>query len=92
MAMAALRTTAQGNRIEVELVHDFLRCALTHDAIADPVFELLCEHMVGGRSHPSAVADALKPFIDEVLGAATVEDWQTVGDELIEDARTVLGY
>jgi hypothetical protein len=25
----------------VDLVHDFIRCALTHDAIADPVFELL---------------------------------------------------
>jgi hypothetical protein len=90
--MAAMRTTAQGNQIEVDLVHDFIRCALTHDAIAEPVFEVICEHVVGGRYHPSVVAAALKPFIDEVLGAATHEDWRTVGDELIEDARTMLGY
>ncbi|MBS1868290.1 MAG: sigma-70 family RNA polymerase sigma factor [Actinobacteria bacterium] len=51
--MAAMRTTAQGDQIEVDLVHDFIRCALTHDAIADPVFELLYEHVVGGRRHPS---------------------------------------
>ncbi len=37
------------------------------------------------------ITTALKPFIDEVLEAATEEDWRTVGDELIEDARTVLG-
>jgi hypothetical protein len=37
------------------------------------------------------IAAALKPFIEEVLDAATEEDWRTVGDELIEDARTVLG-
>jgi hypothetical protein len=37
------------------------------------------------------VAAALKPFIEEVLEAATEEDWRTVSDELIEDARTVLG-
>jgi len=89
--MAAMRTTAQGDQIEVELVHDFIHSALTHDAIADPVFELLYEHIVGGRHHPSVIAAALKPFIDEVLDAATEEDWRTVGDELIEDARTVLG-
>jgi hypothetical protein len=88
--MAAMRTTANGDRIEVDLVHDFIRCALTHDAIADPVVELLYEHIVSGRHHPSVIATALKPLIDEVLDAETEEDWRTVGDELIEDARTVL--
>lgn len=86
-----MRTTRRGDRIEVDLVHDFIRCALTHDAIADPVFELLYEHVVGGRYHPSVVTSFLKPFIDEVLDAATDEDWQTVGDELADDARKVLG-
>jgi hypothetical protein len=38
------------------------------------------------------VAAALKPFIEEVLDAATEEDWRTVANELIDDARTVLGY
>jgi hypothetical protein len=89
--MAAMRTTAQGDQIGADLVHDFIRCALTHDAIVDPVFELLYEHIVGGRHHPSVVASALKPFVEEVLDAATEEDWRTVGDELIEDARAVLG-
>ena len=89
--MAAMRTTTRGERIEVDLIHDFIRCALAHDAIADPVFELLYEHVVGGRLHASVVASSLKPFIDEVLDSATDEDWRTVGDELIEDARKVLG-
>jgi hypothetical protein len=90
--MAAMRTTARGDRIEVDLIHDFIRCALAHDAIADPVFELLYEHVVGGRLHSSVVASSLKPFLEEVLDAATDEDWQTVANELIEDARKVLGY
>ncbi|HET6448684.1 MAG TPA: hypothetical protein VFG31_06195 [Conexibacter sp.] len=89
--MATMRTTARGERIEVDLLHDFIRCALTHDAIADPVFELLYEHVVGGRLHRSVIASSLKPFIQEVLDAATDEDWQTIADELIEDARSVLG-
>lgn len=59
-------------------VHDFIRCALMHDAIAGQVFELLYEHIVGGRYHPSVIAASLKPFIDDVLGAATEEDWRTV--------------
>ncbi len=51
--MAAMRTTARGDRIEVDLVYDFIRCALAHDAIADPVFKLRYEHIVRGRHHPS---------------------------------------
>ncbi len=89
--MAAMRTTARGDRIEVDLVHDFIRCALTHDAVADPVFELLYEHVAGGRLHASVVATSLKPFIEEVLEVATDEDWRTIADELIDDARKVLG-
>jgi hypothetical protein len=50
--MATMRTSAQGNQIEVELVHDLIRCALTHDAIADPVFELLYEHIVERTPSP----------------------------------------
>lgn len=89
--MAAMRTTPRGDRIDVDLLHDFIRCALAHDAVADPVFETLYEHVVAGRLHASVIAASLKPSIEEVLEAASDEDWQTVADELIDDTRKVLG-
>jgi hypothetical protein len=33
------------------------------------------------------VAESLRPIIDEILEAATREDWQAVADRLIAEAR-----
>lgn len=81
------RVTGQGNRIDVGLLRVFLKRALEDDAVVDPVNELLFEHVVRGRYHPSVVAENLPSFITEILGAATREDWRAVANELIAEAR-----
>lgn len=85
------RVTEQGNRIDVAVLRAFLKRTLADDAVADPVNELLFEHVVAGRYHPSVVAESLPSFITEILSAATREDWQAVADELIAEAREVNG-
>lgn len=47
---------------------------------------MLHDHMVGGRYHPTVIAESLRPLIDEVLNTATAHDWQRVADGLIVDA------
>jgi hypothetical protein len=85
------RVTEQGNRIDAALLRAFLKRALEDDAVADAVNELLFEHVVAGRYHPSVVAETLPSFVEEILGAARHEDWQAVADELIAEAREVDG-
>lgn len=84
------RTSEQGTRSSSATLRDFIHAALHHDAVADTVVDLLHDHVVGGRYHPSVVAESLRPLIDEVLNTATTADWQRVADELIEDARQAL--
>lgn len=83
------RVTERRNTIDVALLRGFLKRALEDDALADAVNDLLFEHVVEGRYHPSVVAGALPLYITEILAAATREDWQAVADELIAEAREV---
>jgi hypothetical protein len=85
------RVSEQGNRIDVGLLRGFLKRALADDAVADPVNELLFEHVVAGRYHPSVIAETLPSYINEILNTATREDWQAVADELIGEAREAAG-
>jgi hypothetical protein len=89
--VAEERVTEYGNRIDATLLRAFLKRAFEDDAIADPVNELLFEHIVAGRYHPSVVAESLPSYITELLHAATREDWQAVADKLIAEAREVNG-
>lgn len=86
-----VRTTEQGNTISVDLLRDFILHALSHDAAQDRVNDLLFEHVVNGRFHPSVVAESLRPTIDEILEVATRADWQGVADQLIDMAREIEG-
>lgn len=81
------RITEQGNTIEVAMIRGFLKRALSDDAIADGVNDLLFTHVVKGRYHPSVVAESLRPCIEEILHATTSEDWRAVADDLIAEAR-----
>jgi hypothetical protein len=83
------RQTEQGNTIYVALLRGFLKRALEDDAVADPVNDLLFEHVVAGRFHSSVVAETLPSYIHEILNTATREDWQAVADELIAEAREI---
>lgn len=88
---APRRRSEQGNGIDVALIRGFLKRALEDDAVADPVNDLLFEHVVVGRFHPSVVAETLPDYINEILETATREDWQAVADELIVEAREIDG-
>ena len=85
------RVTEGGEQIDVALLRAFLKRALEDDAVADPVNDLLFDHVVAGRFHPSVVAESLPGYVNEVLNAATREDWQAVADELIAEARELNG-
>lgn len=85
------RRTEQGATIEVAALRGFLKRVLADHAVADKVDELLFEHVVEGRFHPSVVAETLPSLIGEILGAAKREDWQAVADELIAEAHEVDG-
>jgi hypothetical protein len=64
-----------------------LKRTLEDDAVADKVSNLLFEHIVAGRYHPSVVAESLPSYINELVDAATQKDWQAIADELIAEAR-----
>lgn len=85
------RVTESGEEVDVDLLRAFLKRTLEEGAVADPVNDLLFDHVVAGRFHPSVVAESLPGYISEVLNAATREDWQAVADELISEAREMNG-
>jgi hypothetical protein len=85
------RVTEQGNRIDVASVRRFLKRALEDDAVIDGVNDILFEHVVAGRYHPSVVVASLPSYINEIVECATQEDWRAVAEELIAEARAVQG-
>src|SRR3981189_3681005 len=88
--MTDVRSTSGGARIDAALVYDFIHSALAHDAIEEPVHELLFAYVTKEGRDPSGVARSLRPMIIEVLDVATDEDWRTIGDQLIANARDAL--
>jgi hypothetical protein len=85
------RLTEGGEKIDVDLLRAFLKRTLEDDAVADPVNDLLFDHVVAGRFHPTVVAESLPGYINEILNAAIREDWQAVADELISEAQEMSG-
>lgn len=85
------RISEQGTVFDVAIVRDFLQAALNHGAVIDEVVDLLFEHAIYSRFHPSVIAANLRPIITEVLDTATPEDWQYVTGKLTEEARETLG-
>ena len=53
------RISEQENEIPITTIRDFLKRVLADDAVADQVNELLFDHVVLGRLHPSVVAASL---------------------------------
>lgn len=81
------RISEQENEIGIATIREFLKRVLADDAVADQVNDLLFDHVVLGRLHPSVVAASLSGPIEELLQVATAEDWQAVADDLIAEAR-----
>jgi len=90
-APEAERRTASGEAIDTTLLRGFLKRALGDGALADAVDDLLFDHVVGGRSHPSVVAEELSRQIGEMVFAARHDDWQAVADDLIAERRELEG-
>ena len=61
--------------------------AFSRDAVPRQGDDLLFEHVVEGRYHPSVITESLRPIIDETLEVATHDDWQAVADRLIAEGR-----
>jgi hypothetical protein len=85
------RISEQENEIPIATIRDFLKRLLADDAVADQVNELLFDHVVLGKCHPSVVAASLVGPIEEMLQVATAEDWEAVADDLIGEARELGG-
>jgi hypothetical protein len=85
------RVSEQGDTFSAELIQGFLLTALSHDAVADKVNDLLFKHVVEGQYHPSVITESLRPIIQEVLETATHEDWAAVTRQLTAKARESLG-
>ncbi len=84
------RTSEQGTVFDVALLREFVLAALEHDAVTDRVHDLVYEHVVERKYHPSVVATSLEPIITEVLATVTVEDWRWVAHTLIDQACEAL--
>lgn len=91
MRETEVRRTEQGDEVPADAVRDFIRAGLQHDAVVEAVHDLLFEHVVGGRYHPTVVAASLQPMLAAVLDAASESDWQQIAADLIEEAREALG-
>jgi hypothetical protein len=85
--IVAERVGLRGERFDAELVRQFILSALDHDAAQAAVDELVFDHVVADHVPASAVAGSLRPILDEILGAATWDDWQVIANRLIVDAR-----
>lgn len=86
-----MRISEYENEIGIATIREFLKRVLAEDAVADQVNDLLFDHVVHGRLHPSVVAASLVGPINELLEVATAEDWQAVADDLIAEARELQG-
>jgi hypothetical protein len=63
-----MRTTEQGNTVEVAAIRAFLLRTLADDLLVDEVSELLFEHVAAGRYHRTVVAESLRPIVEEAPG------------------------
>jgi hypothetical protein len=83
---ADIRRGEWGSKFPADLVRDFIHSALRHSAAADMVSEYVFDIATGGEEPPADIGEALRVAIDEVLSAATGEDWKQVGRDLLTDA------
>lgn len=79
---ASDEVSGQGARFDAALVHDFIKTTLSHNTVADLVYELLAEQVTCGLS--------LRPLIDEVLGTSTSKDRDLIGSGLLTHAKETL--
>ena len=91
MIGADIRRGEWGSKFPTDLVRDFIRSSLRHSAAADMVSEYVFDIATSGEAPPADIGEALRVAIGEVLSAATSEDWEQVGRDLLADAHDCLG-
>lgn len=91
MIGADIRRGEWGSKFPTDLVRDFIRSSLRHSAAADMVSEYVFDIATSGEEPPADIGEALRVAIGEVLSAATSEDWEQVGRDLLADARDCIG-
>jgi hypothetical protein len=84
------RRSEWGSEIPTHVVRDFIYAAVRHPAVAAFVNEYVFDTIAIGEEPQSDIAEALRVAIDEILNAATAEDWEQVGRDLIAWARDFL--
>jgi hypothetical protein len=67
-------------------VRDFIHTALRHSAVTDLVGEYVFDIATSGEEPPAEVGEALRVAIGEVLSAASREDWDQVGRQVLAQA------
>jgi hypothetical protein len=87
---ADIRRGEWGSKIPADLVRDFIHSALRHSAAADMVSEYVFDIATSGEKPPAEIGEALHVAIGEVLSAATSEDWERVGRDLLKDAHACI--
>lgn len=85
-----IRRSEWGSEIPTHLVRDFIYAAVRHPAVAAFVKEYVFDAIATGEEPQSDIAEALRVAIDEILNAATAENWEQVGRDLIAWARDFL--
>ncbi len=91
MIGADTRRGEWGSKFPTDLVRDFIHGALRHSAAADMVSEYVFDIATSGEEPPADIGEALRVAIGEVLSAATSEDWEQVGRDLLADAHDCIG-
>src|ERR1700686_4730778 len=86
VAAAEARRGEGGSRIPPTLVRNFTRAALRKPTVADYVSEHIFD-ITSGDEPPTAVGDALRLALYEVLATTTSEDWAQVASDLLTYAR-----
>lgn len=90
MATTDYRTSPADVRYDAADVRAFIREALNTAPAAERVQELLVRHVTGRELHPSVVQEDLVGLIQDIVGAASHEDWTAITTSLINDAREAL--
>jgi hypothetical protein len=88
---ADIRRGEWGSKFPADLVRDFILSSLRHPAAADIVSEYVFDIATSGEKPPADIGDALQVALREVLSAATTEDWQRVGRDLLADTHDCIG-
>lgn len=87
---ADYRMSAADVRYSAADVRAFITQALDTAPAVERVQELLVRHVGAKELHPSVVQEDLIGMIQDIVGAATQDDWTAITTGLINDAREAL--